>query len=33
MTKFRCVMINNENDLASPEKIADMFCLQDKMTK
>jgi len=31
MTKFRCVMINNENDLASPEKIAGMFRLQDKM--
>lgn len=31
MTKFRCVIINNEKHLASPEKIADMFCLQAKV--
>jgi len=31
MIKFRCVMINNERDLASPGKIVDMFCLQTQM--
>jgi len=32
MIKFRCVMINNERDLAaSPGKIVDLFCLQTQM--
>jgi len=33
MIKFRCVMINNERDLASPvpAKIVDLFCLRTQM--